>query len=994
MDLSGRGRDVYVFEELEIDLARRELRSRGVPIPTGDRVFGILEALVEAAGETVTRARLKERGWPGLSVEPNTLDVHLSGLRRALGSRRALLQTVSGQGYRLLGRWRLQAAGLAASAGSAAAASPSTNLARRGDGLVGRLEAVRQVRELASTCRIVTLTGPGGIGKTSLTVEAVRGLAAAAQRDCWFVELASLSDPGLVPSSAARAMGLKDPGEGGHSAVSVARAIGPRRALLVLDNCEHVVDAAARLAEAVAGLCPHAAVLATSREVLRIAGEHVFHVPPLRVPAEATTAADALIRYGAVELFLARLAGRRPGILPGASELAAIAAICRRLDGIPLAIELAAAQAAELGPHAVLTQLPDRLGLTAGGRRTRPRRHQTLRATLDWSHDLLPDAERRLFRTLGVFRGGFTLEAAAAVAGEARAAAVAETLASLVERSLVILEDAGAAPRWRLLETTRAYALETLAASGDAAAVKQRHAAFFRAFLSPTASGQQGLTRNQRMALYGRELDNVRAALDWASSPGGDREAAVAITAAYVPVWIYLSLTTECDKRVSQALDGGGPGSVPEARLRMQLLIALGVVLVYAAERPERIEAALAQALELARGLEDAQGELLCLWALWNSYSHSGRQRAARSSAERFAQLAHRRGSPADIGVGERLLGTTLHYTGGQDEARRRLERVLRHHVAPAEEQYPRWFYQVQHLSCRVILARVLWLQGFPDRASAMAEASLNEADASGQELLVQFSLAIAVCPIAVATGDLARAERALTLLVEPGVGEGLLFSRLLGLCLKGQLLVRRGDYAAGSDVLRAALEARRKAGWTACHPEFLGTLAEGLLGLGRLREAGTVIEQALRWSERSGEFWYAAELHRMKGELALLGVERLRTRRAERAFAKARDLARRQGALAWELRASLSLARLRVLQGRQRDVRRFLAPVCSRYAARTGLTELRAARAMLKAQPKRSMALPRSMHARMVRRRQARPAQPRESGEVEAPQRAGPPLA
>ncbi|HEX3440085.1 MAG TPA: winged helix-turn-helix domain-containing protein, partial [Pseudolabrys sp.] len=396
---------VYAWDQWEIDLGRRELRSRGVPVPLGGRAFEIVTVLVQSASELVTKDRMMERVWPGAVVGEGTLHVHISAVRKALGQDRAMLKTVSGRGYRLLGSWTpQQREGTAARVDSPLTrtpGAPQNNFPPLITRLIGRTAACQFVRDLVSAYRVVTLTGPGGIGKTSLAIKAVRYLLPDFEDGGWIVELASLSDPGLVPSTVASTLGLKLAGE--ISAESVARAVGGRHLLLVLDNCEHVIDAVANLAETLTRLCPRATIVATSREVLRIDGEAVYRVPPLDVPALGQAPPDYIMQYSAVELFVARTKALNAGFSPYAEDLEAIAAICRHLDGIPLAIEMAAARAAVLSVQGVVAGLRDRFALLTAGRRTALPRHRTLRATLDWSHELLPDAERRLLRRLAVF---------------------------------------------------------------------------------------------------------------------------------------------------------------------------------------------------------------------------------------------------------------------------------------------------------------------------------------------------------------------------------------------------------------------------------------------------------------------------------------------------------------------------------------------------------------------------------------------------------------
>ncbi len=471
---SARGQDLlYECGQWQIDLGRRELLSNGVAARIGARGFEIVEILLQSANELITKNDILSSVWPGAIIGENTLQVHISAIRKALGSDRALLNTESGRGYRLLGTWtpRQQSATGALSVASplvrSPGAPPANNFPLIPGSLIGRAAAARQVRDFVSAYRVVTLTGIGGIGKTSLAIEAARGLSAEFDDGAWFVELASLSDPGLVPSTVASTLGLKLTGE--VSAESVARAVGAKRLLVVLDNCEHVIDAAANLAERFTRLCPHTTILATSRELLRIGGEAVYRVPPLDVPSFGQQGSDHILGHSAVELLITRMNALGGGFSPRADELSSVAAICRHLDGIPLAIEFAAASAATLGIASVAAGLRDRFVLLTSGRRTALPRHRTLRAVLDWSYELLPKAEQRLLRQLAIFSGGFTVEAAAAVVsdGAGDAASVIKGIADLVTKSLVTL-DRDAASRWYLLETTRVYGLEKLVDSGEA----------------------------------------------------------------------------------------------------------------------------------------------------------------------------------------------------------------------------------------------------------------------------------------------------------------------------------------------------------------------------------------------------------------------------------------------------------------------------------------------------------------------------------------------
>jgi predicted ATPase/DNA-binding winged helix-turn-helix (wHTH) protein len=954
MEVSAQtGQAVYEFGEWELDLRLRQLRTRGALVPIGNRAFEMVEVLVQAGGNLVTKDDLMGRVWPGAIVEENTLQVHISAIRKAFGPDREMLKTTSGRGYRLLGNWTVRPA--IAPADPIELAPPPlsnqpflSNLPEAVSDLIGRADSVQHLRALLSAYRMVTLTGSGGIGKTRLALEVARSELPSFQGDAWLVELASLSDPSLVPSAVAGVLGLQL-GANEITPASVVRAIGRRKLLLVLDNCEHVIDAAAGLAEVVLRMCPAASILATSREALRIDGEHAYSVPPLDVPTEYTQQPENVLAQSAVQLFIARTKAQNFEFSPRGEDYAAIAAICRRLDGIPLAIELAAAHAATLGLERALSHLDSLFGLLTVGRRTVLPRHKTLRATFDWSYDLLPETERRLLRCLAVFVGGFTLEAAAAVAGETHAptATVEEGVAGLVAKSLVVLDGSGTASRWRLLQATRAYAREKLTESGEAEQVAQRHAEFFRDMFAPPMPGLGIWLSKERLAIYGQEIHNVRAALDWAVSATGDRAIGGALTAEYVPVWLRLSLVAECRERVQRAWDSLGGESTPDSRLMMQLRAA-AIVLVETVELPEDSGSSLANVLELAESLDDPDSQLRALWAMWTYRINNGEPWATQPIAERFSRLAGRRGDPADVLVGDRLMGNAMHYAGNQPDARRHLERVLDLYVAPSDQRHATWFFFDQRLLARSVLARVLLLQGFVDQAKHSAQVSLVDAQAKGDKMTLCLILGEVVCPIALMTGDLDAAERSAAVLIDLATTHSLTLWASFGRCLEGALLIKRGEVAEGSILLRAAVDAFPAAGQTVHLLGFLGDLAEGLAAVGRLTEAHATLDEALARYDRDGQLWCVAELRRVKGELLLLETGSQSVSAAEACFLRALDVARRQGALFWELRAALSLAHLRVRQDRQDDARQFIAPVYDRFAEGFETADLRSARALL----------------------------------------------
>jgi predicted ATPase/DNA-binding winged helix-turn-helix (wHTH) protein len=455
----------------------RDLSADGVPIALGARALEVLAVLVEARGELVTKDELMERVWPTTIVEENNLQYQISSLRKVLGADRGLIRTVPGRGYRFVADLALarprpaigsRALSYARSSADVITLPPALAggaLPAPASGLVGRETHLVDLAALVSANRLVTLVGAGGIGKTRLALELARQLEPGFDA-VWLVELGALSDPAHVPAAVASALGLS---ACPVSSAALAAAFGARRVLMVLDNCEHLIDAAADAAETLLHASSSVVVIATSREPLRAEGEWVYRAAPLDVPPEDEDDPQVVLGHSAVRLFMERTHAAACATCAGPKVAAAAAMICRRLDGVPLAIELAAARAAALGVEALAARLDERLSLLIDGRRTAPPRHQTLRATLDWSYELLSEPERAVMRRVSAFAGGFSLDAAVAASGfgEVDPAQVTDCIAGLVAKSLMHVEAGEEAPRYRLLETMRGYAFDKLRQSAE-----------------------------------------------------------------------------------------------------------------------------------------------------------------------------------------------------------------------------------------------------------------------------------------------------------------------------------------------------------------------------------------------------------------------------------------------------------------------------------------------------------------------------------------------
>jgi predicted ATPase/DNA-binding winged helix-turn-helix (wHTH) protein len=931
------------FGRFKVVRHRRELLADGRPVELGGRAFDTLIALIDARGRVLSKDELMSRVWPDRVVEENNLPAQISVLRKAFGADRHLIRTVAGRGYQFTGEIR-------ATAAPAAGAPPSrmTNLPEPVSELIGREAELKEVTALATEYRLVSLVGAGGIGKTRLGLEVARLLMPRFADGVFLAELGPLSSPQLVAATVASALGLSHAANT-MSHYSVAQSVGTRRLLLLIDNCEHVIEAAAGMAEALLRASPGASLLVTSREPLRVSGEHVYRVPPLDVPAEDTQDMEDVFRYGAVRLFVSRAHAAEPRYVAEGIVATATAAICRRLDGIPLAIELAATRIPAFGVEGVAARLDDRFRLLMGGSRTALPRQQTMRATLDWSYELLSESERVVLRRLGVFVGAFTLDAAGAVAAsdDIPAADVVDAVASLVGKSLVSADVGGAIVHYRLLETTRAYAREKFIENAELGAFAGRHAEYYRDLFQHAEAELETRPTAEWLAAYRPYIADLRAALDWAFSQSGDVGVGVALAAAAVPLWTQLSLLTECRARVEQAIASLGR-QVPRDPRDMRLYLALGHTILHTrASSGQDMNAAFTKALELAEAVNDPRYRLGAIFGLYAYRLTTGEYRIALSLGEKFRAVAADTADPSDVAIGSRLIGLALHILGDQPGARRRLEPLVRSRVATARRSQILYQYD-QRVLLDCYYARVLWLQGCGDQAKRLTESLVDYARTKDHALSLLYALLIAACPIALYVGDLVTVDRHVRLAFDLAARHGLEIWNVWAQCFEGVLLIKRGDHRAGSQLLQSGLERLPEPAFHHHMSLFLAELAAGLGGAGQIAEGLAVVDKALARAEQTEAGWCLAELLRTKGELLLLERTPTSVEIAEKCFQRALDVARDQGALSWELRSAMSLARLWRGQQRASQARKLLAPVYRRFTEGFGTVDLIAAKDFL----------------------------------------------
>lgn len=531
----------YRFGSCEVRTAERRLFVDGAPANVGARAFDVLVALIERRDRVVTKDELLDIVWPGVVVEENNLQVQVSTLRKLLGT--AALATIPGRGYRFALALEGETPSVVTSDPAKATKRENDNLPASLNSFVGREREIAELKELLSTTRLITLTSMGGTGKTRLSLQVAAAVASEYTHGVWFVELAALNDARLVPQAVATVLGV---GEAAGRPITEALEsfVKDRQLLIVLDNCEHLSEAAAAIAKTLLRAGRGVQVLASSRERLHVMGETAYVVPPLTLPAAEEIQVDAMPRYDALRLFVERATAAHAKFRVTAENVSVIAEICRKLDGIPLAIELAAARVYAMSVEQIAARLSDRFALLTSGDKTAMLRQQTLRASIDWSVDLLSPAERSLLQQLSVFAGGWTLDAAEKVVqlespteGQQN---VVDVLIQLVEKSLVMMDADG--ERYRMLETVRQYAREQLSKSGSERDVRSRHLDCYLALAEQARPELAGAQQGLWLARLDTERENFLAAHAYARQIEQGGELDLRLVWALKPYWITRGL--------------------------------------------------------------------------------------------------------------------------------------------------------------------------------------------------------------------------------------------------------------------------------------------------------------------------------------------------------------------------------------------------------------------------------------------------------------------
>jgi predicted ATPase len=931
-------RGVLSFGPFELSIVNRLLTNGAKVVPLGARAMDLLIILVEQANKVVGRRTLIERVWPKRGAEQVSLRVHVSALRKALDQSdpgRRYIANVPGRGYSFV----VPVTSLSSPISGDINPSSGSRLPARLMRILGRRDALAAIQMKLNEQKFVTIAGPGGIGKTTVAVAVAHEMSTTFNNQIYFVDLSALGDASLIAPAVAAALGVSV--RTNNVVPALIDRLQERPTLIILDCCEHVIDGASAVAEELICRVPTLHLLATSREAMRVEGEHVYELCALACPPEdSTLLAHDVLQYPAVQLLVDRVRAVRGDFELADADAPIAARICRRLDGIPLAIELAAGRVDIFGLSKTASLLDERLNLSWVGRRTAPSRHQTLNATLEWSYDLLGEAEKRVLSRLSVFAGGFTLEAAVAVVADQTVdeANVSDCVWELRSKSMIAAQ--GQEGRLRLLDSTRAFALQRLAKSDEQNRFRRRHALYFTdLFRQGAAMDVSGWSK-----ALGIEVDNLRASLNWTFSAAGDTKIGVELAAASASTWMGMALLTECREWMSKAishLDDMNCGT----RHEMVLQSALASCVMFTGGMTEKSYATWAKALLLAEGLNDIEHQLDALLVLWAHELRVPNYAEASKLADRCGEVSEATGRIGAVATANYMRGITYYHVGRIAEAQGLLELSLHRDDETSRQSLIKRFGYDRKVDNLAGLATLAWLRGSPDQARRFNQMAVAEARQSNRTVNLCGALTFASLVAYLTNPDGGEAEALVDELAVHAGKYALYNYQGFGLSMQAIYKIRRGgDISAASAMFYSGLEKLSATGYGIFSWILQAEFAKCMALVIRPRAGLDAFERAKIDLDESR--WYGPELHRIRGELALTNGEGVAVSRQY--FLRAIELSNRQASLSWTLRAATSLAIAEKSAGRKEAAWRTLQATHAKFREGLETVDLRLAKQVL----------------------------------------------
>ncbi|MBX5088363.1 ATP-binding protein [Rhizobium lentis] len=917
-NIDHRGHGTYSFGPFTFATERQTLMKDNIPIRIGGRAADILALLLERAGEVVSKAELYAKVWPNVTVNESNLKVNMAAIRRALGDRSgagAFIETIPGLGYSFVAPVEVDLT---------KAVYPSNadrhNLATTTIRVVGRDGAISDILQDLETSRLVTVVGPGGIGKTTVALT-VAGRALGRFKDgVWMVDFASLRDPQLVPNAIALAVGQQ--GMSADMLDSLLRHLADRELMLVLDNCEHLADTVAKCCNLILEKAPQVKVLATSRELLGVEGERVRILAGLESPpATSGLTADIALKFPAVQLFVERAADRLETFVLADSDAQFVAEICRRLDGLALAIELAAMRVDVFGIKDILSQLDDQIRLLTG-RRGGLERHRTLAATIEWSYGLLRPDEAAVLRALSVFPASFDIDGASAVTRIAPAQ-IEGMLNDLAAKSLLSVGSGELEMGYRLLETTRVYCAERLRNDGDDQLARRLHAQHVCKVFERAAMEWTQTPAKDWAVGYKRYLDDLRGALDWSENARKEDALLIRLTVAGDYMWNHLSFTNERCHRLAKAIERLGAAWLAGTVTEMKLQISYAWSVMFTRGMVPSVKEALQRALEIALVHGDAEYRLRTLRMIAGYQVFVGEHDAAIEKMKSFIEIA-KASDPTALPVGLVTLALAEVAVGNLQTGRARVVELWRTRISASDSARFARFQLNEDSSTAIVLSWAEWLAGFPEKATSIADEAVTLS--AGHDLSLGNSLAASACPIAYWTGDTDRLTSYLDMLDDYIERHGVLTWKPVSQVYRGALhSQRRNPDADTVQMLAEAIESLRAMNHFVRLPYYLGVFASVLLDQGRIERAHAVIKSALDQAEVQNERWCVPELMRLEAAINAAGGK---LAQAEANLLRSIEFAEDIGTLSWKLRATNDLAGLYLSQARPQEAERALRAV------------------------------------------------------------------
>jgi len=894
--MNGQSGQILSFGPFELSIGSRLLTNGTTIVPLGARAMDLLIVLVEQPNKIVSRRTLIERVWPERGADQVSLRVQISALRKALAQSdpsRRYIANVPGRGYRFT--VPISSSQPAVELKGASRSSLPTRLAR----MVGRKDTIATIQAKLAAQRFVTIVGPGGIGKTTVAVAVAHEMRSVFNSQIRFVDLGSLGAAPLVASAVAASFGLVIQTNDVVPALAARLLEAPT--LLVLDCCEHVIDAVSALAEKLFQRVPTLHLIATSREAMRVEGEYVYELPALACPPDhAEASAKDVLQYPAVQLLVDRVRAVRGHFELADGDAPIAAAICRRLDGMALAIELVAGRVDVYGLGRTASLLDDGLNRSWVGRRTASARHQTLDAALEWSYGLLDEAERLVLSRLAVFSGGFTFESAVAVAADQKLdeSRVSDCIWELRSKSMIAVR--GHESRLRLLDVTRTFAAQRLGEGKEQNILRRRHALYFSDLFKQGASTDAS-DWPRALAV---EVDNLRAAMNWAFSVEGDARIGVELAAASASSWMGMALLTECRAWMTKAISQLDSVN-SETRQEMIIQSALASCMMFTGGMTEESYATWTKAGGLAERLNDVERQLDSLLVLWAHQIRLPNYVKAIELADRCGDVAETTGDRGAIATANYMRGISYHHAGRLLQAESCLELSLHRDDEAARRAIINRFGYDRKVDAMCILASVAWLRGSPDHAWRLNQMAIAEARQLDHAVPLCVALASAGFNMYRTGPEDGATEVLANELVERAGKHSVASYHGFGLILQALGRVRRGEIDAAQTMLYSGLEKLSAARYGVFNWIFPAEFARCMAAEGLAQQGLDIFDRAkIDLAESS---WYAPELRRIRGELALSNNEGAAVCRQY--FLSALELSAEQASLSWALKAATSLA-------------------------------------------------------------------------------------